>query len=299
MARYDREFLVPYLRNVCSVHLAEAKLTNRYNELASKKCKIQQPLNIPTPKEPLYINPVTGGSIICILLGLFFMLGVISAIVVFVVEPDAAPVLMLLLFFGSGGFAYLLLWGAIDSIKERSEKNKEREADYRRKLENIKICQNEWEQAQHLVPRLEEELAICDAEIKRIHTVLLQTYSANVIPRQYRNIYVAVYLYDWFSTSRADNLDSALNMFVLEEIKSKLDEIIENQCEIMLNQQIMIANQEYSNQLQQQYFETMLSKIDRIAKSDEERNQYLSMIESNTAAISYFAGADYIRNITA
>ena len=39
------------------------------------------------------------------------------------------------------------------------------------------------------------------------------------------------------------------------------------------------------------------SKLSRMEASDEERNQYLSMIGSNIATTAYFATAQYINSI--
>ena len=137
----------------------------------------------------------------------------------------------------------------------------------------------------------------CTNEINRINTVLNRVYNANVIPYQYRNMYASVYLYDYFSGSREDDLALALNTFVLEQIKERLDVIIEQQSEMILNQRIMIAKQEKTIQLQQAHTAMMQNKLNQIVASNEERNQYLRMIEGNTAATAYFAAADYIRRI--
>ena len=124
-----------------------------------------------------------------------------------------------------------------------------------------------------------------------------QVYSANVIPGQYRNLYAAVYLYQYFGQSQADDLDLVLNTFVLEQIKAKLDVVIQQQSEAILNQRIMLANQEKTMEAQQKHAAMLESKLSRMEASDEERNQYLSMIESNTATTAYFATAQYINSI--
>ena len=95
----------------------------------------------------------------------------------------------------------------------------------------------------------------------------------------------------------ADDLDHALSMFVLEEIKAKLDRIIENQKEIIFNQYQIASNQQKFMEQQQRHSAMMHAKLDQIQANNEERNAYLHMIESNTATTAFFATADYIRRI--
>ena len=89
----------------------------------------------------------------------------------------------------------------------------------------------------------------------------------------------------------------ALNMFVLEEIKEKLDRIIANQKEIILNQYLQLAEQRRSLELQEEHTSMMESKLNQINASNEERNTYLAMIESNTATTAYFATANYLTRL--
>ena len=104
-----------------------------------------------------------------------------------------------------------------------------------------------------------------------------------------------MYLYDFFSTSRSDDLDMALNTYVLEQIKDKLDEMIEHQREAIINQRMLMVNQQRALEEQRAYHAYMKKRARQIASSLEEQNQYLDMIKCNTAATAYFAAADYLR----
>ncbi len=132
-------------------------------------------------------------------------------------------------------------------------------------------------------------------ERKRIAKTLDTVYAANIIPSHYRDMYAAVYLCDFFSTSRSDDLDMALNTYVLEQIKDKLDVIIEKQREAILNQRLILANQQKSLEEQRAHNDYMRQKVYQIASSIEEQNQYLAMIEGSSAATAYFAAANYLR----
>ena len=110
-------------------------------------------------------------------------------------------------------------------------------------------------------------------------------------------MYVAVYLYDWFSTSMADDLDMALNMYVLEEIKDRLDQIIDMLYESLVNQRMMLNNQMKTLEQQEQYHTDMIDKLNRLQLSAAEHSAYLGMIEANTSAMAYFSAAEYIRKL--
>ncbi len=233
------------------------------------------------------------------------VLSLLGAIALFI------PLLMLLyglLFGGAPGglLIVLIIIGAIDfgllaypisHIIENNETNQMLEQRYCSDLRHYRQINDENTALRKTVPSIQREVTNCESEIKEASDTLQKIYDANIIPRRYRDIYIAIYLYDWFSTSQSDDLDMALNMFVLEEIKEKLDKIIENQSEIILNQYMIMANQKKSMELQEEHSRMMHRKLDQIEASNEERNTYLRMIEGNTAATAYFAAADYIRSI--
>lgn len=64
-------------------------------------------------------------------------------------------------------------------------------------------------------------------------SVLISAYSANIIPMQFRNITGVYYLYDYLSTSN-QSLSEALMQANLEAIKQKLDTVISQQSELII-----------------------------------------------------------------
>ncbi|MDO4731245.1 MAG: zinc ribbon domain-containing protein [Clostridia bacterium] len=99
--------------------------------------------------------------------------------------------------------------------------------------------------------RLSEILPLVKRDLKRTSELLEQAYSINIIPAKYRNIYAAYFLYEYISTSTV-SLSEALYHCDLDEISRKLDVIIEQQREIImelarsnaLNEQIIRQNEE-------------------------------------------------------
>lgn len=286
MARYDREFLVPYLRSVCALELAHNKLCDRERFLSARINRFQQgAASIVRPKEPQYIPPMGG-----VFFRFFGFATLAMAVLMFVI--DLAFLGWFFIFGAAVELGLAFYW--LNDYKSSYERDM---MLYNESMEEYNQKQKYNQQRRNEIPSLKSELAQCSQERSRAYSALQRVYSANIIPGNYRNLYASVYLYDWFSTSGADDVDMALNTFVLEEIKSRLDAIINQLSNVLLNQEIMKTNQQNAMAQQQQQSAMMRAKLNQIAASSEQRNRYLDMIESNTAAIAFFSSAQYIRNI--
>lgn len=281
MASYNREFLVPYLLDVCALYMADITLRRELDKTMSRIDHLKRGVNVypKAPEKPSYEEMSTGaffsmaGGICLILIGFFadLSLSFIGGVVAFI--------------------GWALMMGT-------SGDNKKRKTDYDKEYAAYVV---EWHRIDDLnngprkdIPGLQEKVKRLQAERKKLNQTLMEAYSANIIPSRYRDIYSATYLYDYFSTSRSTDMDMALNTYVLEQIKDRLDKIIENQHDIILNQRLMMANQQRSFEQQQKHNAIMKSKINQIAASSEEQSQYLAMVESNTRVTSYFAAANYL-----
>ena len=194
-----------------------------------------------------------------------------------------------------GGIMEVIM-GGVKFANVTKENQCKREA-YNYELAAYQEIQRKNDKERKAIPGIVNEMRECRIEIERVKEVLRRVYYANIIPGHYRNMYAAVFLYDWFSTGRSDDLDMALNMFVLEEIKEKLDRIIKNQEEIILNQYLQLAEQRRTLELQEEHAAMMESKLNQINASNDERNTYLAMIESNTAVTAYFTTANYLTRL--
>lgn len=296
MTLFNREFLVPYLHDICSLYLAQEKLKTKYNHLSRMVGNIDKYSNLHKPQK----NSVQDHSmsylgfflsiLLLILGGAFLLVGKYG--------QGSNPERLI-----DPGFAVLMAGAAIFLLTSLTIVNAKKEAQiadekFRHETEVYeREVSKENQQKRIQIARIEQERKQLYSEINKLERLIQKSFSVNVIPRQYRNIYASVYLYDWFSSSRANDLDMALNTFVLEEIKAKLDTIIENQADMIINQRIMMANQQKSLEEQQRHTQMMQTKLSRIAASNDERNVYLGMIESNTAATAYFAAANYFRNL--
>lgn len=293
MARYDREFLVPYLEDVCALHLSKQKLIGMIGASNREIENIQQnALNgVEAPRLECYredsdLDGVGMGCLGCIcgLFGfiLFFAcLGADSPIALLLPAMFVIPAIILCVKSTNAKF---------DANYEIKKRNEEKELNHAiAEMAALTIVEPR-------VNAVKDRIKTYEAEIEKVDNLLEKLYGINVIPRWYRDLYPAVYLYDWFSNSRADDLDLALNTLVLEQIKDRLDTIIRNQSEMIINQRIMIANQRKTMEQMERHHERLMSKLKQIGASVEDQNMYLGMIEANTAASAYFAAANYLKH---
>ena len=293
MARYNREFLVPYLHNICALHLATQKIDQKIEELNKEIKRLKEGQYVPVPSCPEEPRKFTCMNVGCLSFGLFLVWGCVMAFI-WTGEFDFGMSILYLLM-GAIGL------GCINNVvsgyryeKEAFEKGcAQFKIDYKRRME-IMAENQKWLDR---VPAVTEERNAWRRERSRVQKLLQQAYDVNIIPRHYRDIYPAVYLYDWFRSSQESDLAMALNMYVLEEIKAKLDRIIYNQSEIILNQYIQEANRRKAMEQRSDHHRQLMSKLDRISAQNEERNNYLRMIESTSAADAYFSAADYFRDL--
>lgn len=290
MAKYDREFLVPYLEDICALHLSKKKIVSMIASSHKEIKKINDSAlnNVGEPELEEYKGEadLTGvGS------GCFGSVCLIAALITFFVGIFNPPCFILtVVLFVLGISTIINFFRAKDTANEEiKERNDEKERDHAIKQMAALVV------AEPQVNAVKKRIGFLEGEIRRIDQLLEQAYSVNILPRWYRDLYAAVYLYDWFSNSRADDLDMALNTLVLEQIKDRLDTIIRNQGEQIINQRIMIANQQKAMEQAERHHNALMAKLDRIEATNEDRNMYLSMIEANTAANAYFTAANYLK----
>lgn len=295
MARYNREFLVPYLEDVCALQLSKQRILQLIDSSKKEISKLEKTAleSVGEPELEEYLGQgnlagVGSGCLGALLCGG----GVVSLFAAMASGTSSGPeaAILPLGLMIAGIIVCSRSFGAEDRENQQiQERNDEVERDHAVKQMAALVL------AEPKIDAVKNRISVLEDEIKKVDELLEKQYSINVIPGWYRDLYPAVYLYDWFKNSRADDLDVALNTLVLEQIKDRLDTIIRNQGEMIINQRIMIANQKKSMEQAERHQAMLMAKLNRIEASNEERNMYLSMIEANTAANAYFSAANYLK----
>ena len=292
MAQYNHEVLVNYLRDVYSMELLVRKIQeNIYStrkDIQHEQAIVAKAESTPIPTEN-ELSPKKDISpyLIAGFITLFISLG-------FFTLPTVGALSGLL---GISVSIAIFFWaGSVSSVNTESQ-----EIERRIIKESF---QNDIEEYENLLALANSYRAILPSQINDYNTTvshlqeakekLQQVYSVNIIPNKYRTIYVAYYLYDYISSCRETDVDRVLQTMLLEQIIAKLDKIIAQQEEIILNQRMQLAKQDYLIAQSKQQHTEQMKILYGLEKNQQIQNDYLAMTEANTRITNYFVTADYI-----
>ena len=289
MAQYNHEILVQYLRDVYSLELLRNKMQGEVNRLHNQILQYKDvisryqcrpfPVSEDVP-EPKFDMEMFGYS--C----LFYMLSLFLFAIPWIGK-----------FLGIGG---LLFTFGLDILAYSDE-------SYSHKA-HIERSQREFEKAVAEYESLQRYAAQCQTDLNRnvptynnmlsqlreVEKNLSDAYSVNIIPNRYRTIYAAYYLYDYFSSCQETDLDKIVQTMLLDQIITKLNRIINQQTEMILNQRMALAKQdEHMEQLQQNH-NAQLRAMAQIEQNQALQTNYLDMLDTNTRITNFFVTADYI-----
>lgn len=297
--RYERKILVPYLETLfhleLTVHGLAAKWRH-YDDLCSdteRYIKNYQSPSIPSPpKKPSDTIEFLKGFFVSaiflpIIIGAFLLIKALFADtfeVFFLLLSTALPFILL-------RFAIHLGYGAIAEAREKFE---EEMYTHQQLMDQLKEEDALYHKQKQLLPHYRNISSQCSSELSNAKKILEKAYRANIIPSRYRNLYAVSYLYEYFNSSNANDLDMIIQTLLLDNIQKqlliiqqKLDQIISNQQDMLYELQGICQKAERIEQNSQK----QLQSLARQERNQELQSQYLSMIESNTAATAYFSAA--------
>lgn len=292
MAQYNHEVLVNYLRDVYSMELLVRKIQeNIYStrkDIQHEQAIVAKAESTPIPTEN-ELSPKKDISpyLIAGFITLFISLGFFTLPTVGALSGLLGISVSIAIFFWAGSVS--------------SDNTESQEIERRIIKESF---QNDIEEYENLLALANSYRAILPSQINDYNTTvshlqeakekLQQVYSVNIIPNKYRTIYVAYYLYDYISSCRETDVGRVLQTMLLEQIIAKLDKIIAQQEEIILNQRMQLAKQDYLIAQSKQQHTEQMKILYGLEKNQQIQNDYLAMTEANTRITNYFVTADYI-----
>ena len=293
MANYDRRILVPYLRDVCSVEMLCRKLEQDVAYYRREADKYAQWANrtYADPPKPDRINYSMGDEsasagapvfVIIILVGIWLC---------------SVPFLCIL---GIPAILYGLLgvWVMLSENHDAKRKGDERfQHDmevYRKQVEQNRQWRAQKSGWKASSDKLRAKQNQAEKNLDMAKTLRAKLYSVNIIATKYRSIHAAYYLYDYFSTSRETDLDKIIQTMLLEEIIQRLDKIIAQLQDVLLNQRRQIAIQDSQNRMIAENHREEMKRIANMEKNQELQLDYQHMIERNQEVTNFFLAADYI-----
>lgn len=135
-------------------------------------------------------------------------------------------------------------------------------------------------------------------ELDVVNKLLSKEYNLNIIPSNFRNITAVYYLYDFIKTSN-QSFTTALMHFDLHEIKSKLDIVIQQNQEIIIQQAYIISQNQRTIE-QNQACLKRLSNLERTASNIEyntaQAATYSSIAANNAEVCAWIGIANYLKN---
>lgn len=295
MANYNHEILVNYLRDVYSMELLVRKIEDDVHSTGEDveylQAFIKKADSALVPKRgpispPKDIFPsLTKG---CVTLGIF--------ICILLLNPDSfflALIAALCMFLFPGFFIHAGFIASDNAEKQKIEKEAVEETyqEEKKDYERMMALANEGRSD---LPNQIDYYNAAVSHLQEAKGKLQSVYSVNIIPNKYRSVYVAYYLYDYISSSHETDIDRVLQTMLLEQIIAKLDKIIAQQEEIILNQRMQLAKQDALLAQSKKQHEEQMKAISNLEENQQMQNDYLAMTEANTRITSYFVTADYI-----
>lgn len=285
MANYNREILVPYLRDVCSVELLCRRLEKDRDFCQEKIDECSHKINRMREDTHDRIEFWKIKKEVC-----YLALCLVALPGVWWLITDELGFLTIFYIIGFGiivcGSIGLLLSIIGTCIEDRNE-NKEN-AKYNARLDK------ENPQYEEQMKKYQRTLSFIQSQLKKAQVVRQQAYSVNIIPARYRNVYVAYYLYDYFSTSRETDLDKVIQTLLLDEIKQRLDKIIVQNESILMNQRYQTALQERQNEMLASNHREQMRRMARMEQNQELQADYLNMIEQNQKVTNFILAMDFL-----
>lgn len=269
----NRDVVIQYLNDIRTLEVAKEKLYKRMEE-TTEKCK---GLGIPQ----LLRKDYEDNSDALIWLGIFILIcGIFMVICGTLTNMIKVTIVSFVFFFG--GAVCMLCYFKSKSNYEQNEINYNNAVyDDRQRVEK-ELQEKE---------QLENDYENMKGELAEAENLLEKSYSVNLIPLQYRNIQAVFYLYNYLSTSQ-ENLQSALLQCNLEEIKFKMDTMIEQQSEMILEMAIQNARLEEMKSQNRR----ILQHAVQIERNTALAAQYAEIAANNAKATAWIGLANYIKD---
>lgn len=299
MANYDRRILVPYLQDVCSTELLCSRLSREIencrreiNQLSNRvNQKIIDPIK-PHPSAYATDSDKKINNFVYILIWVIIPI-IVGCWVYSAIGTESVGFLLVValvvIFLGGPGILEVISDNEDENIKYKNAVE-----EYNKKLainQNIRQQIPDWRDK---IREKQSYLCTLQARFNSASKLRDEVYDVNIIPSKYRDIHAAYYLYDYFNTSRETDLDKIIQTLLLEEIKQKLDKIIEQNEQIILNQRIQLALQERQNLMIQENHHEQMEAIARLERNQELQMDYQQMIIKNQVVTNFILEAEYL-----
>lgn len=184
-----------------------------------------------------------------------------------------------------------------EDYQKRLAKYHEEMEEYQKKFSVLEKNKNIIRHSQSVLPEHQATKKKINIELNSCQDVKDNAYNLNIIPVQYRNLGSIAYLYEYFSTSQATNLDQVIQTMLLDDVRQRIQNI-ENQLNQMLSNQQRIYEKLSDIQRTASYISRQLDVIELTLqeqiKNSQEQTRYLKMIKTSTEISNYLQLGTYL-----
>lgn len=240
---FNRDVLINYLNNLQTLEFAKHKLTQEKNNIE------YQINSLCIPRSVHYVSiledcgpllGLAGFAVVVFLIALWINSGLKGDGFLSIFDGLLGPIIIFIMFVA----VIVAIGSIIFAVGEYIASNRQARNEKQNEEKRLETERVEKERLISILPLVENDLT-------KTCNLLDTAYAINIIPAKYRNIYAAYFLYEYISTSTV-TLSEALYHCDLDEISKKLDTIIEQQQEIImelarsnaLNEHIVRQNEE-------------------------------------------------------
>ena len=164
-------------------------------------------------------------------------------------------------------------------------------SNMKRYKENIENDKQRVENEIRIRNTLANENYTAQNKLKEVNDLLSETYSLNIIPQQYRNIQGVCYLYDYLSTSQ-QSLESAFLNYNVNQINIRMDQVIAQQSEMILQQYITNSRLKAV----EAHNIRMINQLENIQANSAEAARQAAITATHAKAITFFEGYNFFKN---
>ncbi len=259
---FNREVLKNYLYNLQTLEFAKNKLEYEKANLEYRIGSLCCPQHI-APRDSWSDYGICFGGL-ALMIGLFLLAlwiingsngGGFFSILLGLIKPIAIIVMI-----ASIIISIIII---ISTISSYVQDGKRFDMETQNEAQRLEIEKQERQRLSSILPHVKQDL-------ENTNDLLNSAYSINIIPENIRGLYGVYFLYKYISTSQV-SLNEAFFHFDLNEIKCKLDIIIEQQREIILKTA-------RSNALNE-----------KIVKQNEQNLRHAISTERNTELAAYYS----------
>jgi hypothetical protein len=291
MAGLNRDFLVPYLQNLCTLHLALRKIEQITRKVKYQIFEAENGVLIDRPQRKEYIKEKNGlyyslmavGCVVTAFCAMFAVLNFVANTRIALPWTWAGLL---------GGTLLLVLPHLL--VRSRREQNSridtEFEAEFASYRENLNRA---LEESAAMVSALKQQIQKWEQEKLHVESLLRKAYDVNVIPESFRNLHAALYLYEWACIDSAGDISLALGDYRAEDLQEKLNHIILTQSDAMLFHRKSIAEPLRSPVSRKQENRTQ-KVLQSMTCNETERDVYRKMLAVDKEATAYFTVSDYL-----